>query len=237
VADGVVRVRVAAPLRLFTRRGETAVPTDGSASLVHLVESVGVPRSEVGGVRVDGRACPPDFRPGGGAVADVDPVTRPQQVAPGGFLLDVHLGALARRLRLLGLDTAYRNDAADAALVTRAVAERRTLLTRDRGLLRRRELTAGAYVRGDDPDAQVADVLDRFRPPLRPWSRCPACNGPVRPVPTAAVWAVLPPGTRRSYVEFSRCADCARVYWRGAHARRLDALVARFHGDPGHRAG
>jgi uncharacterized protein with PIN domain len=33
------------------------------------------------------------------------------------------------------------------------------------------------------------------------------------------------PGTRRIYHEFARCADCGRVYWRGAHSSRLEAIV------------
>ena len=96
---------------------------------------------------------------------------------PARFVLDVHLGTLARRLRLVGVDTAYANDAGDDALVEQANASRRVLLTQDRGLLCRRKLWLGAYVRGARPDDQFADVLDRFAPPLAPWTRCPACNG------------------------------------------------------------
>jgi hypothetical protein len=50
------------------------------------------------------------------------------------FLLDVHLGALCRRLRLLGLDVAYhRDDVGDDALIAEAARAGRVLLTRDRG--------------------------------------------------------------------------------------------------------
>ena len=87
----------------------------------------------------------------------------------------MHLGGLARRMRLLGIDTAYRNDASDAELLAQGAAEQRVVLTQDRGLLRRRALTVGAYVRGGSTDEQLADMLDRFRPPLAPWSRCLAC--------------------------------------------------------------
>jgi uncharacterized protein len=133
-------------------------------------------------------------------------------------------------MRLLGLDTAYRNDADDAELVEAAAAQGRVLLSRDRGLLRRRALPAGGYVRGDRPDDQLADVLDRFAPPLAPWTRCLACNGPLEPVPVEQVAHRLEPGTLRTYRDFSRCRDCGGVYWRGAHARRLDAVVDRATG-------
>ena len=104
----------------------------------------------------------------------VEAVRRPQQLASARFVLDVHLGTLARRLRLVGVDAAYGNDAGDDALIEQANAGRRVLLTQDRGLLRRRALWLGAYVRGARPDDQFRDVLDRFRPPLAPWTRCPA---------------------------------------------------------------
>jgi uncharacterized protein with PIN domain len=140
-------------------------------------------------------------------------------------VLDVHLGTLARRLRLLGVDAAYRNDADDPELVEQANAEGRVLLTQDRGLLRRGALRAGAYVRGSRPDDQLADVLDRFAPPLDPWSRCPACNGALHPVTKPEIEHLLRPGTRRSYTEFSRCEACGQLYWRGAHSVRLTEIV------------
>ena len=126
----------------------------------------------------------------------------------------------------LGIDVAYRNDAADDELIAQAAVEQRVLLTQDRGLLRRRALVAGGYVSGDRPDRQLADVLDRFAPPLRPWSRCPACNGVLDAVAKRQVEHLLLEGTRRSYAQFAQCGACGRLYWRGAHTKRLEAIVA-----------
>jgi uncharacterized protein len=212
------------------RRDAFAVPHDGTSSLGHVVEAAGIPLTEVGSLRVGGVDVAPGHRPAEGDAIEVGPVARPQR--PTGwderFLLDVHLGALARRLRILGVDTAYPDEAGDPALVERANAERRLLLTQDRGLLKRRALWAGAYVRGARPDDQLTDVLDRFAPTLRPWTRCTACNGEVAPADRDEVAAELEPGTLRTQDRFARCRSCGRVYWRGAHARRLDRLVARF---------
>ncbi len=128
-------------------------------------------------------------------------------------------------MRLLGLDAAYRNDATDAELVDQSVEQQRVLLSRDRRLLQRRALRYGAYVRGDDAKAQLRDVLDRFEPPLHPWSRCLRCNGFLRPVHKSDIEARLQPGTRRSYDEFRQCDRCGQVFWRGAHSRRLQEIV------------
>lgn len=235
-----IELRFAEDLRFFLsarhrRAGGASLEHDGTSTLGHVVQSLGVPLTEVGELTVRGpgesaaRRVAPSYRPRDAEAADVTAAPRPQPVPGAGpprFLLDVHLGGLARRLRLVGLDTAYGNDASDQSLLDQANAERRVLLTRDRGLLLRRSLWLGAYVRGARPDSQLLDVLDRFAPPLEPWSRCPACNGRLAPVAKSEVEPELRPGTRRTYERFMRCSSCSRVYWRGAHSDRLEALVA-----------
>ena len=222
-------VIVAAELRLFLRPDRRSAPVavalDGTSSLGHVVESLGVPLPEADRLLVNGEPAAPGYRPRNGDVVAVEPVRRPQQLASARFVLDVHLGTLARRLRLVGVDAAYGNDAGDDALIEQANADRRVLLTQDRGLLRRRALWLGAYVRGARRDDQFRDVLDRFRPPLAPWTRCPACNGPLAPVAKAAVAPALPPGTRRTYQTFSGCRNCGQVYWYGAHSKRLEQII------------
>src|SRR5689334_542423 len=206
------------------RSGATAIVTDGSSTLGHVVESLGVPLTEVGALVVDGREVPASHIPKAGETVRVRAVERPQRVpgAPLRFLLDVHLGTLARRLRLLGVDTAYEStDIGDPALAARSAAEQRVMLSRDRGLLRRRELWAGAYVYSTRPDDQLRDVLGRFHPDLRPWTRCTACNGVLRDATKEEVADQLKHGTQRSYDVFAQCAECGRAYWKGAHHDQL----------------
>jgi uncharacterized protein with PIN domain len=124
------------------------------------------------------------------------------------------------------VDSAYSNDAGDDELIAQANEQDRVLLTQDRGLLRRRSLWLGGYVRGARPDQQLRDVLERFAPPLAPWTICTACNGRLSAVPKPQVEQVLQPGTRRTYDSFARCLACGQVYWRGAHRRRLEEFVA-----------
>lgn len=227
-----IHVEVAPELALFVphghRAGATSLAVDGVSTLGHVIESLGVPLTEVGALVVDGREVPVSHIPTTGESVTVRPVERPQRVpgAPLRFLLDVHLGTLARRMRLLGIDTAYEStDIGDPALAARSAAERRVMLSRDRGLLRRRELWAGAYVYSTRPKDQLHDVLDRFAPELRPWTRCTACDGMLRPATKEEVADRLEDGTHRSYDVFAQCADCGRAYWKGAHHERLEAIV------------
>ena len=229
--DAPVAVRVAPGLTFLLRPRDRAARErrlghDPDATVGHVVQAAGVPLTEVGELRLGGVPTEPGARPGPDAVVEVSAVLRPQRVPPGGFLLDVGLGALARRLRLLGLDAAWSNDAADADLAARAAAEERALLTQDRGLLMRRGVR-GALVRGSRPDDQLADVVDRFAVEPAPLTRCTACGARLEPVPKAEVTDLLPASTRRTYDDFSRCPACGRLYWRGAHARRIDQLVGR----------
>lgn len=225
-------LRFAGELRMFLAPrhrggGRVLVACDGTSTLGHFVESAGVPLTEAGRLTVDGEPAVPGHRLAAGQVAEVAAIQRPQPVPAARFVLDVHLGTLARRLRLTGIDTAYANDRDDDELIRQANAEQRVLLTKDRGLLLRRKLWLGAYVRGADPDDQLRDVLDRFAPALAPWTRCTACNGPLRPARKSDIEDALEPGTRRTYHDFAVCASCGRVYWRGAHGERLAAIVNR----------
>ncbi|TQF07135.1 hypothetical protein E6W39_04640 [Kitasatospora acidiphila] len=226
-----ITIGFAADLQVFLaaaqRREQSVVRVDGVSTLGHVVESLGVPLTEVGELLVDDRPVRPGHIPAQGERVAVRGVERPQRLpGPARFLLDVHLGTLARRLRLLGVDAAYENlDIGDAALATRSAAEQRVMLSRDRGLLRRRELWAGAYIYSHRPAEQLRDVLSRFTPALAPWTRCTACNGLLEQTAKAAVQERLAHGTERNYDAFAQCTDCGQVYWRGAHHARLDAIV------------
>jgi uncharacterized protein len=230
--DDGVQVRVAPELAFLLPGRDRAARArrlgfDPDATIGHLVQAAGVPLTEAGAIRLDGRPVTTTARPAAGGTIDVEAAPRPQAVPPGGFLVDVGLGALARRLRLLGLDASWSADAEDADLAARAVAERRMLLTQDRGLLKRRSLgrRGGALVRGAGTEHQLADVLDRFEVHVAPLTRCTACGAPLESVAKAEIADLLPDGTRRSYDDFSRCTSCGQVFWRGAHARRIDARV------------
>ena len=227
-------VKVDASLRsLLSRRDRgdhlvrDAAPTE---TVAHLLQMLGVPPTEVEAASVDGQrvvhAALRTTHLGNSSVIDVEARERPQPNT-GRFLLDVHLGTLARRMRLLGIDAAYEPDGDDSQLATRSATEQRELLTRDRGLLFRKAVHDGALIRSDDVDAQLDEILSRFAPRLAPWTRCLRCGALLAEVPAAEVAAQLEPGTRRTYRSFSRCTNCDQVYWRGAHGQRLEALVRR----------
>jgi uncharacterized protein len=237
VASSTARFRVHGELADLLSAGEhghlLVRPVDGTSTVKHVVESLGVPHTEYGELRVNGAPVHDRYQLRDGDVVDVYPAA---PVSAAGteprFLLDAHLGTLARYLRLLGFDAAYDNDADDDELMGRAAAEARTLLTRDRGLLRRRTATNARFVRGTDPRDQLIDLVRRFGlvSRIRPYTRCTTCNGVLAPVNKADVARLVRPGTWRHHDAFTACMACGKVYWTGAHHARISRLVAAARG-------
>jgi uncharacterized protein with PIN domain len=205
----------------------------------HLIETFGVPHTEVELILINGRSVTLDERVRDGDRVSVYPVFESLDVSPllrlrerplrdPRFVADAHLGRLAGYLRLLGFDTLFANDPGDRVLAATSADQGRILLTRDRLLLMRKEITHGCYVRGDRPLEQLDYVMrrcDLYRL-VRPFTRCMKCNGLLRAVSKSDVADRLPPGTRESYSEFWKCAGCGQLYWRGSHYKRLERLVA-----------
>jgi uncharacterized protein with PIN domain len=138
----------------------------------------------------------------------------------------VHLGKLARLLRLLGFDTAYSNGAAKNELLEMAVREGRVLLSRDASFFAQRSLSFH-YVSHQDPEVQLNELLTRFflLPKAKPFSRCLHCNGLLAPVEKPAVEKVLEKNTAAYYHRFWQCANCRKIYWQGSHYQRMKALL------------
>ncbi|HTL46778.1 MAG TPA: Mut7-C RNAse domain-containing protein [Verrucomicrobiae bacterium] len=210
-------------LRPASRNHWLELDVRGIPALLDTLQALGVPQAEIGRVTLDGRAARLSRRAGSGKVEAWPADFGARRSAR--FALDVPLGKLARHLRLLGFDAAYRNDYDDAALVEKARRERRLVLTRDVGLLKRRR-ARGFWLRNDAPALQLKEVLARMpglRP--RPFRLCLACNGRLRRVSKAAVLDRLLPNTRRHFNRFFQCCQCCRIYWPGSHYKKMRVFL------------
>ncbi|WP_040792543.1 Mut7-C RNAse domain-containing protein [Nocardia paucivorans] len=237
-----IDIRVYAELNDFLRPDARYTvlrrPFRAHQTVKDVLEAVGIPHTEVDLVLVNGH--PVDFahRPTPGSriaaypvfeTLDIGPVTRvrPHPLREPRFVADVNLGGLARLMRLMGLDVLCPWTADDATLARISAAEHRILLTRDRGLLKRRTVTHGVYIRADRPIDQIVELIHRLdlTGRLDPFARCLRCGGRVDPVTKTEVADRLEPLTHRYYDDFRRCRDCGQIYWSGSHRTRLDATV------------
>jgi uncharacterized protein with PIN domain len=153
------------------------------------------------------------------------------------FIADCMLGKLARWLRILGYDAAYERRISDDALIARARAEDRVLLTRDTRLVARRGLPPHLLVASERPADQLRQTLRAFRLKVdsgRLLSRCLLCNTDTVEVPREEARGEVPPYVFRTQRRFARCPSCRRIYWRATHvAGILDRLVEAAGEEPG----
>ena len=199
-------------------------PAGTTDTLKHVIESLSVPHTEIGEVVVNGHAGNLSKPVANGDDIRVSPHRVPILLhETPAFVVDGHLGRLAAYLRMLGFDTWYERLADDPQLAAISDREHRILLTRDVGLLKRREVHCGYFVRGDKPLAQLTEVTRRFALTLycAPFTRCMDCNGALITVPKSEVIDLLPPHTRETKNEFSQCGKCGKVLWRGSHHARM----------------
>ena len=218
-------------LRPEQRRRSFQHRFDGTPAVKDAIESLGVPHTEVDLILVEGEPATFGQRlEGGERVAvypvfesiDVGPVTRlrPEPLRVPRFVLDTHLGKLARLLRLLGFDTLWRSDADDPELARAAAEEDRILLTRDRGLLKRSIVTRGYCPRSSDPMEQAREVVRRFdlAERARPFARCLKCNGELAPASFEDVAEHVPPRVRERTRHYLRCRSCGQHFITIDHA-------------------
>lgn len=135
------------------------------------------------------------------------------------------LGKLARWLRLLGFDARYERRMPDHRLVEVANAEDRTLLTRDRRLVRRRACRRYCLVESDDPREQVVQVVEELGLDVRRqrwFDRCLDCNRPLEGRAKEEIRDRVPSYVYANHDVFAACPSCERVYWRGTHVDDLD---------------
>jgi uncharacterized protein with PIN domain len=215
----------------------------GPASVKDLIEGCGVPHTEVDLILVNNQpvdfsyliqkdqhiSAYPFFKQLDIPVSDrLQKPTLPHNR----FLADTNLGKLSRYLRMAGFDTAYIQGLSDKEIITKTLEEKRALLSRDRKLLMHKVITYGYLPRSDDPAEQLMEVFQRFElfNNVRPFSRCPHCNGTLHSVSKEKIIDRLEPLTKQHFDDFSQCPNCGKVYWAGSHRRRMDERVKKLLG-------
>jgi uncharacterized protein with PIN domain len=220
---------------------ELTIPSKGDQSIKHIIESLGIPHTEVGLLIVNEQSAEFDYLLQSGDVVNVYPAG-PQLDRLSGlfidgkltleprFILDNHLGKLAAYLRMFGFDAAYRNDFQDDELAKVAVNSNRILLTRDRQLLMRKIIRYGYLIRSLDPEYQMLEIFHRFdlTDQTAPFHRCLRCNSPLKSIDKVEILHRLQPLTKKYFQEFHICPDCQQLYWKGSHYERMKQLITRL---------
>ena len=208
------------------------------ASVKDVIESLGVPHTEVDLILVNGKSVGFDYLINDGDDISVYPVfeslditnvqhLRPKPLRVPKFIADVHLGKLMRYLRMMGFDVLYKNDFDDNEIVNLSLKETRAILTRDRGILKRSEVTHGYWIRSIKVKEQVIEVIKRFdlKNIIKEFSRCIECNSMLKPISKNEIIDALPPKVSKSKAEFSHCPACKKNYWKGTHYQKMLSFI------------
>ena len=213
----------------------------GKRTIKDIIEAIGVPHTEVDLILANQEPVTFDYHPQKDDYISVYPVfeaidigsinlLRPKPLRKTKFILDVHLGTLARYLRMLGFDTLYRNDYKDEEIVHISIKEKRIILTRDLAILKNGKVTHGYFVRETDPKKQICEISRRFdlKDQFKPFHRCMECNGIIRKVDKTAVEKILQANTRKAFQDFFQCTSCEKVYWKGSHYEKMSDLIDKI---------
>jgi len=207
-------------------------------SIKDLVESLGVPHTEVDLILVNGKSVNFKYLIHEGDDISVYPVfesfditevqhLRPKPLRKPKFVADVHLGRLTRYLRMMGFDVLYKNNFDDDEIVRISLIEKRAILTKDRGILKRNKVTHGYWVRSTKVEEQVKEILDRFdlKKDIKEFSRCIECNDPLKSIKKETIIKQLPPKVAAMQNEFYNCPSCKKIYWKGSHYQRMLTFI------------
>ena len=216
-------------------------PFFGTPSVKDVIQAIGVPHTAIDLVLVDGQSV--DFchrLRGGERVAvypeferlDISPVVRlrPRPLRNTRFILDTHLGKLARYLRMLGFDAAYDRDWDSAELIDLSLRQKRIILTRSLEVLKQNRVTHGYWLRHHEPRHQLQDVLralDLFGQ-VHPFTRCMDCNGSIDKVDKAVTRGKIIPRVFQQFDEFRQCRECRKIFWQGSHHKRMLQLISKL---------
>jgi len=214
---------------------------NGNPSIKDAIEAEGVPHTEVDLILINGISVGFDYHLQHGDRVSIYPVFESLDISPIAhlrekplrktvFILDVHLGKLARLLRMLGFDTLYRNDYKYSEIVNISIKEKRIILTRDRSILKTKAVTHGYWIRSKKPENQIREVLHRFDilSQVKPFHRCMVCNGIIDKIEKKTIQSQLPAKTACYYDEFYKCLSCGRIYWKGSHYFKMKNLVHKL---------
>lgn len=207
-------------------------------SIKDLIESFNVPHTEVDVILVNGKSVTFDYLIQDGDRIEVFPdktkilkggikSLKPKIKGEPKFIADVHLGGLVNLMRMLGLDVFYNNNYTDKEIIEISKNENRIILTRDIGILKRKQVRYGHYVMETEPEKQLKELLRIFnlKKYFKPFSRCLKCGTKLKRISRAKVFERLKNFKFKKRMQFYYCVHCDKIYWEGSHYDKMKRKI------------
>ncbi len=211
------------------------------ASVKDMIESLGIPHTEIDMILVNGNSVDFNYIVKDGDDISVYPVfesiditdvqhlrSKPLRIPK--FIAGIHLGSLAKYLRMLGFDVQYKNNFTDDEIIEISSKEKRAILTKDRGLLKNNRITHGYWIRKAGLEEQVKEVITRFdlKDEIKEFFRCLECNHILGAIEKEKIKGRVPPKVIERLNEFWYCKHCDKVYWKGSHYEKMLKFIERI---------
>jgi len=199
------------------------------ASVKDMIESLGVPHTEIDMILVNGNSVSFGYIVESLDITNIQHL-RSKPLREPKFIADAHLGSLARYLRMLGFDVLYKNNITDTEIIEASLNDKRAILTKDRELLKNNKITHGYWIRNEETEEQVKEVITRFdlKNDIREFTRCIECNNILEVIEKEKIKDRLPSKVKQWQNEFRYCKHCDKIYWKGTHYNRMLDIIRKI---------
>ena len=212
------------------RKRDFKIGLKGRESVKDMIEALGVPHTEVDLILVDGKSV--DFNY---ILQDKDRVSvypvfeslnitnvthlRKIPLRRNKFIADINLGNIVKYMRALGLDLFYDSSLSTREIIELSKRENRIILTKDRKLLKFKDVSHGIFIRPGTTIEQIRRIINYLdiKDDIKPFSRCLQCNTLLNVVPKEHILNKIPPMTIEFCDEYVQCRSCDKIYWKGTH--------------------
>jgi len=141
-------------------------------------------------------------------------------------------GKLAKRLRMLGFDVFYRHYIIDKDLLDICENEKRILLTKDNGFLKRKTDAIIYIVKGANPDEEIMEIISTFelKQAAKPFTMCITCGAQIKDIERECVINKVPQFVFKTQEKFKHCPACGKIYWQATHRKNMDKIIEMWFG-------
>lgn len=214
---------------------------DDNPSIKDTIESIGIPHVEIGAIVVNGELKNFNYKLENNDhvliysfyenINSFENVLRPS-IKKYDFMTDENVGGMAKYLRMLGFNTIMIPEISDKEVAKITEKENRILLSRDIGLLKRKNVTYGLFLRSTNTEEQLFEVIKKFdlNKYFKPFSICIECNGNINTIDPSKIIKEdrIKEGVLKDYQEFFRCDSCKKIFWKGSHYQKMETMIQKY---------
>jgi len=225
----------------YRRKTNFEAAFKGKRSIKDMIEALGVPHTEIDLILVNGKLVDFNYILQNKDRVSVYPVfesfnitdvtlLRKTPLRQHKFIADINLGNIVKYMRLLGFDLYYDSLLSTRKIIDISKRENRVILTKNRKLLKFKDVTHGIFIRPGSTTEQIRRIIDYLdiKDNIKPFSRCLRCNTLLKSVLKEKILNKIPPKTKEFCDEYVQCQSCDNFFWKGTHFINMKKIVSQI---------